>query len=138
MPEDAAILAGLHGLREAAPVWPDVAAALAAGLVLTTVPWLVLSLFQARPSRPDIRARIIGARLLPDAERAAALAGLLREMTDGAAPGEAPWATRAAMRFGLDRDRLDRLREELYRPAGPADIEELEATVVRVAELAGR
>ena len=138
MPEDADILAGLHGLREVAPVWSDLAVALAAGLLVAVLLWLIVRLFQARPTRPDVAGRVGAARALPPSERAAALTGLLRDLTDRAAPGRAPWAGRAAIAFGLESDRLERLRTALYLPGTPVDLEELEALVRRAARTAGR
>ncbi len=135
MPEDADILTGLYGLRVAGPDWIDLATALAVGILVAA---LLLKLSGgARVLRPSsLRLERSSYSDLPDRDRTTALANLLREMTEAAAPGQAHWTERAAERFGLERASLLDLRKALYDPNESFDPRRLEDMLDQACRIA--
>ena len=111
MPEDADILAGLHGIRLPGAEVADLLLAVALGLAAAgLVTALALAALRARPGRMSGADRLEAARALPGPERAVALVRLLREagrpLPDGAA-------------------------EALYRPGPGPDLDALERAAAR-------
>lgn len=125
---DDAVLNGLYGLRTAPIGWAELLAATALGGLLAIL--IAAALIQLRrPKGTAAQDRIVEARQLPTQARAMVLIGLLREMTDQQAPGDAPWPDRARDHFGLDNDLATRL-SSLYQPGTCPDPERLEQALL--------
>ncbi len=121
----APVLFGLYGLRSDAVHWSDIAAALSIGLAVAALIGLFLVVFHARRSGHGLARRITAAKSLPDADRAMVLCGLLRELTEHCAPGDATWQDRAIGAFSLDPVLAGPLKD-LYRPGPSPDPDLLE------------
>lgn len=139
MPEHADTLSGLYGLREAAPGLIDLLAALALGLLLAGLIGGMPGLLRAAQKGDGLAVQLSATRALPAPDRVAALAGILRDLTDRTSPGEQDWVDRAALAFSLDREMLGRVKAGLYTPgsATDADPEALERAVACAMQKAG-
>lgn len=136
MSEDGDILAGLFGLREAPVGAAEVLVAFAVGLVIAGLIGMAVSLFRVRARAQTWADRIAGAQALPDGEQSLALAVLLREMTDKAAPGQTRWTERAADRFGFEPEEVEALTNALYQP-GNGVTDRLVVMATRAARAVG-
>lgn len=121
MPDPA--LSGLYGLRAGDFGWPEVLAAAGLGLLFAVLIGLALHLFRGRPRRAQ--DPVEAAHDLPGDVRALVLAGLLKDATDRAAPGETPWPERAEETFGLDPATVRQLAN-LYQPGTMLDPDPVE------------
>ncbi|MEM1299098.1 MAG: hypothetical protein AAGH68_07430 [Pseudomonadota bacterium] len=133
MPEHADVLSGLYGLRETGLGIVDIATAFGLGLLLAGIFGIAFGLLRVQKTRDPLSLRIAAACSLAEPERAASMAGLLRELTDREAPGEADWIIRAARHFDLDPAMLSRVRAELYKPGRSPDAETLERALVHAS-----
>ncbi len=137
MGEHAEILHGLYGLRLPGLGIAEIAIALSLGLGVAALGALALTTFQPRTRRVSAAKRVTTAQALPDAERIMLLAELLRELTDGLAPGEDRWTNRATRDLDLPPDLMTDLDRALYHPDADIDVTALEQTVLRLARKAG-
>lgn len=140
MADEANTLAGLYGLRDAAPSIADVATGLGLGLLMAALIAVALRWFRAprRDGTHTLTNRIAAATALPPPERIAALAGLLHALTEQHHPGPQAWTARAAAGFGLDQRDLDAIAKTLYRADAGVDPAPLEHAVRRAATQVGR
>lgn len=129
---DEAVLSGLHGLRETPPGIAEVLAAFALGLLIASAVSIGASMFRSTSARPDLAGRLAHLRTFPEQDRAIALAGMLKELTDRKVAGDAPWPERAASSFGLGETTVVRLGQ-LYETGPALDSEALERAI-RIAE----
>lgn len=138
MPEHADTLAGLYGLRETAPGLLDLIAALGIGLLLAGIVGGLLGKFRARPGHFQLAERIAATRDLAPPDRTAALAAILRDVTDRAAPGADHWTARARAKFDLDGEMMASVKASLYAPRPLPEPEMLEQAVIKAASRTDR
>lgn len=136
LPEHAEILGGLYGLREAAPGGADLLAALGLGLLIAGLIGAGLGAFRTRSRKDGVAHRVASTRDMSPPDRIAALANLLRTLTEATEPGPSDWTDRAVSQFGLDPVLLQGLRASLYTPTSSTDPEALEAAVLQAARKA--
>lgn len=136
MAEDADILKGLYGLRLDAPGLAELLIVLGLGLAVAAIFCALLRLFRRRVRPVSVADQLAACRSLPRAERLTALAALLLELTDRAAPGPDPWTGRAET-LGVAPGLLGDLRVALYRPDPDLNTDDLEHAVLRAARRAG-